>query len=72
MTYDKFIKYMREEELKNPYFSPYYWDLLVAKEDGRIEEKNEIVQNMLKEKIPIQTIKRLTGLSEREILNFLD
>ena len=36
-------------------------------EDGRKEEKIEIAKKMLKEKLPIGMIEKLTGLSKEEI-----
>ena len=38
-----------------------------GKEEGRKEEKLEIAKNLLKEKIPIEKIAKITGLSEKEL-----
>jgi len=42
----------------------------IAKKDGKIEGKWEIVKNSLKEGLPIQTIERITGFSMEEINQF--
>lgn len=36
---------------------------------GKIEGKIEDIKNMLKEKLPIELISRITGMTEKEIKN---
>ncbi len=40
-----------------------------GKEKGTIQTKQEIAKNMLKEKISVDTIVKVTGLSKEEIKN---
>lgn len=41
--------------------------LLTEREEGKKEEKLEIAKKLLQEKIPIEKISKVTGLSEEEI-----
>ncbi len=50
---------MHYRDLKN--------SLDTSKEEGRIEEKKEIAKNALNEKIPVEVIMKITGLSVEEI-----
>ena len=43
--------------------------IVQGKEQGIQQEKRNVVIKMLKEKMPIELIEKITGLSEKEILN---
>lgn len=49
---------IREEKLK---------DINIGRKEGRLQAKIEDIKNMLKEKLPIDLISRITGVSEEEI-----
>lgn len=49
---------IREEKLK---------DINTGRTEGRLQAKIEDIKNMLKEKLPIDLISRITGVSEEEI-----
>ena len=40
---------------------------IIGIEEGKIRKQKEIAKNMIKEKMPIEVISRITGLSEEEI-----
>jgi len=60
--YEDSLKYYRD--LKN--------SLDTAREEGKIEGKIEVAKNGLKEGLPIEIIKKLTGLTEKEISKLKD
>ena len=45
--------------------------ILIGKEKGMIIEREEMVNNLIKEGIPIKTIAKITKLSEKEIEEIL-
>ena len=57
----------RMQELRERWEMDYNSDIGEAKEQGKTEEKEKIVINMLNMKMDIEKIKEATGISEEEI-----
>lgn len=43
-----------------------------GKAEGRTQAKIDYVKNMLKEKLPIELISKITGMTEKEIKKYVD
>ena len=64
-SYEKILKYYRD--MKNSLDTAFDEGRAEGKEEGRIEEKRQVVINGLQQGLSIQMIATLTGLSEEEI-----
>ena len=56
---------IREEKLKD-----FNTGRTEGRTEGRLQAKIEDIKNMLKEKLPIDLISRITGVSEEEIAKY--